>query len=81
MQSVFATNIYTLSYLVSTTYLQFATNSKNSGKLHESFVIKIVVDPQMVTISGEIVPFVHVDTISFVGDNLQDSVKVSIQKW
>ena len=81
MQSVFATNIYTLSYLVSTTYLQFATNSKNSGKLHESFVIKIVVDPQMVTISGEIIPFVYVNTISLVRDNLQDSTKVSIQKW
>ena len=70
-----------LSYLISTTYLQFAINCKNSGKLHESFVIKIVVDPQVVTISGKVIPLVDVNAISFVRDNLQGSAKVANKKW
>lgn len=59
--------------LISWAYLQFLINLQNSGILHTSSMIKVILDPEHVAIPSKIVPFVHINPISLVGHNLLKS--------
>lgn len=59
--------------LISWAYLQFIIKLQNSGKLHISSMIKVILDPEHVAIPSKIVPFVHINLISLVGHNLLKS--------
>ena len=51
-------------------YLEFPIHFQNSGIFDTPFMIKVVFDPKHVTVSGKIIPLIHVDPIPFVGNNL-----------
>lgn len=59
--------------LISWAYLQFIINLQNSGILHTSSMIKVILDPEHVAIPSKIVPFVHINPISLVCHNLLKS--------
>lgn len=59
--------------LISWAYLQFLINLQNSGILHTSSMIKVILDPEHVAIPSKIVPFVHINPISLVCHNLLKS--------
>ena len=48
------------------------------NKLHKALVVKIVLDPEAMTISSEVIPLVHVNTVAFIGDDLESENKNSI---
>jgi len=51
----------------------------DSRKFQDARVVEIVGDSEMVTVAGEVVPFVNVDAILFVGYDLKkESVHVII---
>ena len=43
----------------------------DSRKLQEARVVEIVGDSELVTVAGEVIPFVNVDAIFFVGNDLK----------
>ena len=43
-------------------------------------MINVVFDPKHVTVSGNIIPFVHINPIPFVGNNLLDRNHILIKQ-
>lgn len=56
--------------LISKAYLLYAFNLNHSGKFQTSRMIKAVLDPKHMTIPSKVVPFIHINPISLVGNNL-----------
>ena len=57
--------------LVSEANVCSSIHVNDSRKFQEARVVEIVGDSELVTVAGEIVPFVNVDAILFVGYDLK----------
>ena len=59
--------------------MKFPIHFQNIGIFDTSFMINVVFDPKHVTVSGNIIPFVHINPIPFVGNNLLDRNHILIK--
>lgn len=56
--------------LISKAYLLFTFNLHHSSKFHASSMIKAILDPKHMAIPSKVVPLIHINPISVVGNNL-----------
>lgn len=57
--------------LVAAANLSLSIDLNHSGKLHIPPLVEVVGDAKAVTVTGKVVPLVHINAISLVGYNLQ----------
>jgi hypothetical protein len=55
-----------ISYLVADTNLQLIVDADDARKLDKTGVVKAALDPQVVAVTHEIIPLVHVNTVPLV---------------
>jgi hypothetical protein len=71
MESVRPKNItFCILHLVTITDLSLSIDFNDSSKLDQSATVKRTTEAEIMTISSKIVPFVNVDTVGTVSDNL-----------
>ena len=44
--------------------------TNDSRRLQQTGMVKVIVDAEVVTVASEVVPFVNVDAVPYVSDNL-----------
>lgn len=74
---IFIRNIHE-NNLISKADLIFTINVHHSGKLHTTSMIKAVLDSEHVAIPSEVVPFIYINPISLVGNNLFQGTMVHV---
>lgn len=62
--------------LISEAYLFFTINLHHSGKFQTPRMIKAVLDSKHMTIPSKVVPFIYINPISLVGNNLFQGTSV-----
>ena len=58
------------THLITATYLHLPFNPQHAHKLHEAHVIEVIADTEIVAVAGKVIPFVNVNPVAFVGNNL-----------